>query len=62
MARKILFVILGILLAGLGLFISFAILVYSLKEQDNSGFFCWGLTFPMIIAGIYSILKAKKIK
>jgi hypothetical protein len=61
MARKILFIITGLLLAGLGLFISFGILVYSLKEQDNNGFWGWGLTFPMIIAGIYLILKAKKI-
>jgi len=60
MARKILYVITGILLAGLGLFISFGILVYSLKEQDNSGFLGWGLTF-LIIAGIYLILKAKKV-
>lgn len=61
MARKIFFVISGLLLAVLGLFISFGIFVYSLKEQDNNGF--WGclLSIPMIIAGIFLVIKAKKL-
>ncbi len=60
MTRRILFVISGLLLIGIGLFINFGLLIYTLKENDNSGFWGWGLTLPMIIAGVYFILKSKK--
>jgi H+/Cl- antiporter ClcA len=60
MAKKVLYIITGILLTLLGLFLSFGILIYSLKEKDNYGFWGWSLTFTMIICGIFLILKSKR--
>lgn len=57
---KIVLFIAGLISIGMGLYLSLLILVYTLKEQDNTGYIY--LTFPTIITvfGIFLILKGLK--
>jgi hypothetical protein len=59
---KISFLLAGILIILLGMFLTMGILVYSLKENDNYGFFGFIISFSLIGFGIALLVKAKKIK
>jgi hypothetical protein len=59
---KISLLLSGIVIILLGLFLSFGILVYSLKENDNYGFFGFIVSFGLIGLGISLLVKARKIK
>jgi hypothetical protein len=58
---KLASVIIVIAIIAFGVFLSFSILVYSLKEQDNAGFYGMILSFGLIFLGFYTIKKAQKI-
>ena len=57
---KIISTILGVALIVFGLFLSFGILVYSLKEKDNEGFYWFILSFGLIGLGVFIIIKGWK--
>ncbi len=59
---KIILIILGIISLCFGLFLTLAITVYSLKEQDDEGFYFLVAPVCFIVIGIYLILKALKTK
>ncbi len=50
-------ILIGIVLILLGLFLAFGITVYSLKEQDNNGFYGLIISFTFIGLGIHLLLK-----
>ena len=52
MIIKFIIILVGILLIILGLFLSFATVLYSGKEQDRSGYYCLIISLPIIIFGI----------
>ena len=56
------FKLIGIILILLGLFLSFGITVYSLKENDNNGFYGFFISFGFIGYGIYCLLNGMKSK
>ncbi len=53
-------ILIGIVLILLGLFLTFGITVYSLKEQDNNGFYGFFISFGFIGLGVYCLLKGIK--
>jgi len=59
---KIILIILSLISLCFGLFLALAITVYSLKEQDNVGFYFLVIPVCFIVIGIYLISKALKTK
>ena len=59
---KIILLLIGILLLVLGLFLTFAIFVYSLKENDNGGFYYLIFSLGLVALGIHCLVKSIKIK
>jgi hypothetical protein len=59
---KIILIILGLVSLCFGLFLALAITVYSLKEQDDTGFYFLVIPVCLIVTGIYLISKALKAK
>jgi hypothetical protein len=59
---KFLLILSGILILLTGLFMSFGILVYSLKEKDNNGFAGLMITSTYLSAGVYCLIKGIKRK
>jgi uncharacterized membrane protein len=58
---KILLIIIGSGLILIGLFLTFGITVYSLKEQDNDVLYAYCISAGMIVSGVYSIVKGRQI-
>lgn len=59
---KIILIIIGIGILLLGLFLTFGILVYSLKEKDNDVFYGYLISTGLIVLGIYLLVRGLKIK
>jgi len=59
---KISLLLAGIVIILLGLFLTMGILVYSLKENDNYGFFGLIISFGIVGLGIYYLVKGIKTK
>lgn len=57
MAKKLILIITGVILLIAGLFTTFGILVYSLKENDYVGFYGFFISFGLIGIGIYSLVR-----
>ena len=57
MLKKLTLILIGILFLATGVISTFGLIVYSLKEKDNYGF--WGLliSVSIICLGTYSIFK-----
>ena len=53
-------ILIGIVIILLGLFLTFGITVYSLKEQDNNGFYGFIISFTFIGLGIHLLMKVIK--
>lgn len=58
--RKLILIIIGILLIIIGLFLTFGILVSSLKEGDD--FYGFFISFGLIGVGIFCLTRGIKIK
>jgi hypothetical protein len=59
---KILLISGGLGLILLGLFLTFGILVYSLKEKDKNGFYGFFFSFGLIGIGIYILTNGIGLK
>ena len=53
--------LIGIVLILIGLFLTFGIIVYSLKEHDNNGFFGFFISLGLTCLGIYFLWKSKNL-
>lgn len=53
-------ILIGIALILLGLFLTFGITVYSLKEEDNNEFDSFFISFGFIGFGVYNLLNGVK--
>jgi len=56
---RTLLVLIGITMILLGLFLSLGILISSVKEKDNNGFYYFSLSLGLIVLGIYFVKRKK---
>ncbi len=54
--------LIGISLLVLGLLLTLAIFLYSLKEKDNGGFYYLILSLGFVVPGTYCLVKSNKTK
>ncbi|MBL4654791.1 MAG: hypothetical protein JKY33_03100 [Bacteroidia bacterium] len=59
---KIIKIIAGLSLMVLGLLLTFGITLYSLKENDNNGFYGFILSFSLIALGGFIVIRTWKLK
>jgi len=62
MVYKIILIVIGCILLAVGLGITFGVIVYICKEKDNYGFFSFLVTLPLIVLGVFSLIKGIKLK
>lgn len=57
MMVKIVLIIIGVLIIILGLFLSLAIILYSGKEQDSSGYYFLIISLTILIFGVLILFR-----
>jgi len=62
MIKKVIYIIVGIILIVLALIFGFGIVVYSLKEDDSSGFQGLFISAGMIALGIFCLVMGARTK
>ena len=61
MIKKLILIIFGVLILISGILLTFGILISSIKENDNEGFYGFFISIGLIILGIYSFIRGLKI-
>jgi len=60
--HKIILILLSIAILIFGLYLTIGVLVYSLKEKDNNGFYGFFISIGLILFGIFLLVKGLRIK